>query len=85
MSRKWIVYGTEYYEKNIEVKVNAPSEELAIRAAEDIVSARARRNKANGSLSVDWAELVGLENSRFDSPEATKRIFDDLKKELSNL
>jgi hypothetical protein len=85
MSKKWIVHGTEYYEKDIEVKVNAPTEELAIRAAEDIVSAKARRNKASGSFAVDWAELVGLENSRFDSPEATKRIFDDLKKEFDSL
>ena len=82
MSKKWIIHGTEYYEKDIQFTVNAPTEDLAIQAAEDIVSAKARRDKASGSFSVDWAEHVGMEFSRFDTPEDTKRIFDDLKKQI---
>ena len=67
MSKKWIVYGTEFIERDVEVRVNAPTEELAIQAADDITSARARRSKnTKGYFSVDWAECVGEEKSRFE-------------------
>jgi|TARA_B110001454_G_scaffold204873_1_gene214010 hypothetical protein len=84
MSKKWIVHGTEYYEKDTQFKVNAPTEELAIVAAEAIVSAKARRDKKRGSFSLDWAELIDLENSRFDTEEDTKRIHADLLKLISS-
>ena len=83
MSKKWIIHGTEYYEKDTQFKVNAPTEELAIVAAEAIVSAKARRDKKRGSFSLDWAELVYLENSRFDTEADTKRIHADLLKLIS--
>ena len=80
MSKKWIIHGTEYYHRDVEITVNAPTEDLAIRAAEDIVSAKARRNKSNGDLATDWVELIELENSRFDTEADTKRIHDALMK-----
>jgi hypothetical protein len=67
MSKKWIVHGTEYMERQVEVQVNAPTEELAIIAADNITLARARRSKNTiGSFSVDWAECIGEEKSRFE-------------------
>jgi hypothetical protein len=83
MSKKWIIHGTEYYEKDIQFTVNAPTEDLAIQAAEDIVSAKARRNKSSGHFAVDVAELIDLENSRFDTEADTKRIQADLLKLIS--
>jgi len=67
MSKKWIVHGTEFIEREVQVRVNAPTEELAIQAADDITTARARRSKnTKGHLAVDWAECIGEEKSRFE-------------------
>lgn len=66
MSKKWIIHGTEFIEREVQVRVNAPTEELAIKAAEDITTARARRSKGTGHFAVDWAECVGEERSRFE-------------------
>ncbi len=66
MSKKWIIHGTEFIQRDVQFRVNAPTEELAIEAADDITTARARRSKGTGHLAVDWAECVGEEKSKFE-------------------
>ena len=63
MAKKYIVHGTQYFEKNVQLQINAPNEQQAeIRAEEITKGSGTRAGMGSSSFSIDFMECVSEED-----------------------
>ena len=62
MASKYIVHGTQFFSKEVQLTVNAPNEEEAIIKAEEITKGAGTRMRAStASFAEDLVEKIGDE------------------------
>ena len=70
MANKYIVHGTQFFSKDVQLTVNAPTEEEAIiRAYEITKGAETRMRASTSSFQEDWVEFVEKETHLVHTPE----------------
>ena len=83
MSKTFIMHGTQYFERPIELTINAPDEAQAeIRADEMTKGSGRRMSMESSSISIDFFEIVGEEV--LDTP-SEKRVNQKLKERLDKI
>ena len=63
MAKTYIVHGTQYFQKDVQLQINAPNMQQAEIRAEEITKGSGTRAGMNGSsFSMDFMEEVDKEN-----------------------
>ena len=63
MAKTYIVHGTQYFQKDVQLQINAPNMQQAeIRAEEITKGSGTRTGMGNSSFSMDFMEEVDKEN-----------------------
>ena len=63
MSKTYIVHGTQYFQREVQLQINAPNMQQAEIRAEEITKGRGTRTGMdNSSFSMDFMEEVDKEN-----------------------
>ena len=70
MAKKYIIHGTQYFSKDVQLTVNAPNEQEAEIRAEEITKGAGTRMRATStSFALDFVEYVEVETHLVHSPE----------------
>ena len=63
MAKTYIVHGTQYFQKDVQLQINAPNMQQAEIRADEITKGRGTRDGMSGSsFSMDFMEEVDKEN-----------------------
>ena len=62
MSKTYIVHGTQYFQREVQLQINAPNMQQAEIRAEEITKGRGTRTGMSSSFSMDFMEEVDKEN-----------------------
>ena len=62
MAKTYIVHGTQYFQKDVQLQINAPNMQQAEIRAEEITKGRGTRTGMSSSFSMDFMEEVDKEN-----------------------
>ena len=63
MAKTYIVHGTQYFQKDVQLQINAPNMQQAEIRANEITKGRGTRNgMGSSSFSMDFMEEVDKEN-----------------------
>jgi hypothetical protein len=82
MSKTYIVHGTQYFERPIQLTINAPNKQLAeIRTNEMTKGSGIRMRMDSSSFSTDFMECINEEQMVSDTPVLDAK----LKKRLDEL
>jgi hypothetical protein len=75
MSKTYIVHGTQYFERPIQLTINAPTENLAeIRADEMTKGSGMRMSMNNSTFSTDFIECIDEEQIIPDNPALEEKL-----------
>ena len=62
MAKTYIVHGTQYFQKDVQLQINAPNMQQAEIRADEITKGRGTRTGMSSTFSMDFMEEVDKEN-----------------------
>ena len=62
MSKTYIVHGTQYFQREVQLQINAPNMQQAEIRADEITKGRGTRTGMSSTVSMDFMEEVDKEN-----------------------
>jgi hypothetical protein len=62
MSKTYIVHGTQYFQREVQLQINAPNMQQAEIRADEITKGRGTRTGMSSTFSMDFMEEVDKEN-----------------------
>ena len=62
MANTYIVHGTQYFQKDVQLQINAPNMQQAEIRADEITKGRGTRTGMSSTFSMDFMEEVDKEN-----------------------